>query len=42
MPQILEGVKYNSLTEASEKTSVKYNTVQKRLKNPRFSNYKYL
>ena len=33
------GIIYNSLKEASEKTGVKYNTIQKRLKNP---NYYYV
>ena len=33
---------YNSIKEASEKTKVKYNTIQKRLKNPNFPNYFYI
>lgn len=38
----IDGVIYNSLKEASEATGVKYNTIQKRLKNPNFSNYYYV
>lgn len=38
----IDGVIYNSLKEASEITGVKYNTIQKRLKNPKFSNYIYV
>ena len=38
----IDGVLYNSLKEASEATGVKYNTIQKRLKNPNFSNYYYV
>ena len=33
---------YNSIKEASEKTKVKYNTIQRRLKNPNFPNYFYI
>ena len=33
---------YNSLKEASELLQIKYNTLQQRLKNPRFENYKYV
>lgn len=32
----------DSIKEASEKTKVKYNTIQKRLKNPNFPNYFYI
>ena len=35
----IDGVIYNSLKEATEKTGIKYNTIQKRLKNPNFANY---
>ena len=38
----IDGVIYNSLKEASEATGVKYNTIQKRLKNPNFGNYYYV
>lgn len=38
----IDGVIYNSLKEASEATGIKYNTIQKRLKNPNFSNYYYV
>lgn len=38
----IDGVIYNSLKEASEKTGIKYNTIQKRLKNPNFANYFYV
>ena len=38
----IDGVIYNSLKEASEATGVKYNTIQKRLKNPNFNNYYYV
>lgn len=38
----IDGVVYNSLKEASEKTGIKYNTIQKRLKNPNFANYFYV
>ena len=38
----IDGVIYNSLKEASEATGVKYNTIQKRLKNPNISNYYYV
>lgn len=38
----IDGVVYNSIKEASEKTKVKYNTIQKRLKNPNFPNYFYI
>lgn len=38
----IDGIIYNSLKEASEKTGVKYNTIQKRLKNPNFPNYYYV
>lgn len=38
----IDGVIYNSLKEASEKTGVKYNTIQKRLKNDKFPNYIYV
>lgn len=38
----IDGIIYNSLKEASEATGVKYNTIQKRLKNPNFSNYYYV
>lgn len=38
----IDGVVYNSIKEASEKTKVKYNTIQRRLKNPNFSNYFYI
>lgn len=37
-----DGVVYNSIKEASEKTKVKYNTIQRRLKNPNFPNYFYI
>lgn len=35
----IDGVIYNSLKEA---TGVKYNTIQKRLRNPNFGNYYYV
>lgn len=38
----IDGVVYNSLKEASEATGIKYNTIQKRLKNPKFNNYCYV
>ena len=38
----IDGVVYNSIKEASEKTKVKYNTIQRRLKNPNFPNYFYI
>lgn len=38
----IDGVIYNSLKEASEKTGMKYNTIQGRLKNPNFANYFYV
>ena len=38
----IDGVVYNSIKEASERTGVKYNTIQKRLKNPNFGNYFYV
>lgn len=38
----IDGIIYNSLKEASERTGVKYNTIQKRLKNPNFGNYFYV
>lgn len=38
----IDGVVYNSIKEASEKTKVKYNTIQKRLKNSNFPNYFYI
>lgn len=38
----IDGMIYNSLKEASERTGVKYNTIQKRLKNPNFGNYFYV
>ena len=38
----IDGIIYNSLKEASEITGVKYNTIQKRLKNPKFPNYYYV
>lgn len=38
----IDGIIYNSLKEASEKTGIKYNTIQKRLKNPNFTNYFYV
>lgn len=38
----IDGIVYNSLKEASEKTGVKYNTIQKRLKNNKFTNYCYI
>lgn len=38
----IDGVVYNSIKEASEKTRVKYNTIQRRLKNPNFPNYFYI
>ncbi len=38
----IDGVVYNSIKEASKITGVKYNTIQKRLKNPKFSNYFYV
>lgn len=38
----IDGVIYNSIKEASEQTGVKYNTIQKRLVNPKFSNYFYV
>lgn len=38
----IDGVIYNSLKEASEITGIKYNTIQKRLKNPKFDNYYYV
>lgn len=38
----IDGIIYNSLKEASKKTGVKYNTIQKRLKNPNFPNYYYV
>lgn len=38
----IDGIIYNSLKEASELTGVKYNTIQKRLKNPKFPNYIYV
>lgn len=38
----IDGIIYNSLKEASEKTGIKYNTIQKRLKNPNFANYFYV
>lgn len=38
----IDGVIYNSLKEASEKTGIKYNTIQGRLKNPNFANYFYV
>lgn len=38
----IDGVIYNSLKEASQITGVKYNTIQKRLKNPKFPNYFYV
>ena len=39
---VKDGVVYNSIKEASEKTKVKYNTIQRRLKNPNFPNYFYI
>lgn len=41
-PIEIDGIKYDSLKEASEITGIKYNTIQKRLKNSKFSNYRYL
>lgn len=38
----IDGIIYNSLKEASEKTGIKYNTIQSRLKNPNFANYFYV
>ena len=38
----IDGVVYNSIKEASERTGVKYNTIQKRIKNPNFGNYFYV
>ena len=38
---IIDDIEYNSLKEASEILNIKYNTVQKRLKNPKFTNYNY-
>ena len=38
----IDGVVYNSIKEASEKTKVKNNTIQRRLKNPNFPNYFYI
>lgn len=32
----------NGKKEASEKTGIKYNTIQKRLKNNKFTNYCYI
>mgnify|MGYP006344576483 FL=1 len=34
---VKDGVVYNSIKEASEKTKVKYNTIQRRLKKSKFS-----
>lgn len=39
---IIDGENYNSIKEASEFLDIKYNTIQKRLANPNFSNYQYL
>ena len=38
----IDGIIYNSIKEASAATGVKYNTIQKRLKNPKFDNYFYV
>lgn len=38
----IDGVIYESMKEASEKTGVKYDTIYKRLKNPKFPNYFYV
>lgn len=38
----IDGIVYNSIKEASEKTKIKYNTIQKRLKNQKFENYFYI
>ena len=35
----INGIIYNSIKEASEILGIKYNTIQKRLKNPKFENY---
>ncbi len=36
---IVDNVTYNSIKEASEILNIKYNTLQKRLSNPKFENY---
>lgn len=38
----INGIIYNSIKEASELTGIKYNTIQKRLKNPKFEEYYYI
>lgn len=38
----IDGIVYNSIKEASKKTGIKYNTIQKRLKNQKFTNYSYI
>ena len=38
---IIDWITYNSLKEASNLLGIKYNTIQKRLKNPKFINYNY-
>ena len=38
---IIDGVWYNSIKEASIQIGVKYQTIQLRIKNPKFTNYQY-